>query len=983
MFHYVLKGMLRRSSRNILLLVGLLAVSSGLSTYVAANQNASVRVSTALDEHWRGAYDILVRPHDAVQPTERQYGLVESNYLNAVEHGITVQQWKEIEKLQDVEVAAPVSTIGYLRNTIGNVALNTPPQTEPSLYRFSMTITSTNGYREAGINTYLKYLPLGPPPPGMAGITGPTTDAQTDELVRSVNLTEVPQFATFLPDGSAIFQVASPPIIWTLVAGIDPSAERRLTGLDTAIVERNYLADNDGITTVGVGGNTLGSKPDPLDLSQDVRNRRLNPHGPDIPIIYASSTYINLPTTVRVDKLEMLDAQTLARLRELLHQVYIDVNSPDAKIDPRRNPKEEAQTRFLENLRQPVLQTLVDSSFNFGDVLKPMSERAIAISMYAGQAPVQTNPDVHMYATGGLEKSYEPGAITYEAHTASFDAGGLLTLAAVPKVDAQTIISMTGETAFRSLAPSTPALLKADWDAWAAGTIRRNKSPYTFHETGTYDLSKLPDHIKNPDPLTYVPLGIYQPPMATLVRDADGKPLPGGPVPLKPTINPASFIPGPPLAFTNIASARFFRGEKCIDAIRVRVAGIDRYTPENVAKVEDVATRIIQATGLHVDIVAGSSPQKVLVYIPGSPDGKVAPLGYVEEPWTTLGAAAAISSGIDRASVFMLGAVGIAGLLYLISQSLLSTLAQRRELALLAAVGWRRKHIALVILGEASILGVLGGLCATVLAVLTALSIGLMARPVEAVGVGVSVLVLYILASIGPAMWIVRQPVADLLQRGEVASPLSSGRLFARSGKGARRATSAPKSGSFLKGAGLQGLVYLAWRNLMRRRARTFLAITGVAIATVLLIVLSAALLALGGALQVTLLGQFMSLQVQPYHFIMVGSALAVGVLTVADHLAMGVLERRHELALLQAIGWRRRTVQASILVEGAILGLSGGLAAAIVILGGSIVLRNNYVLSAWWVVPAGVLLVLVLCLCSALYAVRLAPKYGLVRVLS
>jgi len=118
---------------------------------------------------------------------------------------------------------------------------------------------------------------------------------------------------------------------------------------------------------------------------------------------------------------------------------------------------------------------------------------------------------------------------------------------------------------------------------------------------------------------------------------------------LSPHLYPASFIPGPPLALTNIASARFFRGDNCIDAIRVRVAGIDRYSPENVKKVEAVAAAIIKATGLHVDIVAGSSPQNVLVYIPGSPDGKVAPLGYVEEQWTTLGAAANISSGIDSA----------------------------------------------------------------------------------------------------------------------------------------------------------------------------------------------------------------------------------------------------------------------------------------------------------------------------------------------
>jgi hypothetical protein len=554
----------------------------------------------------------------------------------------------------------------------------------------------------------------------------------------------------------------------------------------------------------------------------------------------------------------------------------------------------------------------------------------------------------------------------------------------VPKLDAQTIISLTGETAFRSLAPSTPAMLKPGWDA---DIEAHNKSPYTFHETGSYDLARLPASITNPDPLTYVPHGIYQPPLVSLVRDAAGRLLPGGPVPLRPTINPASFIPGPPLAFTNIAGACFFRGEGCIDAIRVRVAGIDRYTPQNVSKVEEVAERIIGATGLHVDIVAGSSPQNVLVYIPGSPDGTVPPLGYVEEPWTTLGAAASISSGIDQASATMLGVVGVAGLLYLIGQSLLSTLAQRRELALLGALGWRRQHIAFLILAEAGILGLLGGLCASALAVLLATGLGLAAPMGQALLVGLVVLLLYVVASVGPALWIVRQPVAELLQRGEVALPTSGRRSFPMFLGGAwwagQKRERETRGGSRSGGAGLGSLTLFAWRNLLRRRVRTLLAVGSIALASSLLMLLFAALLALGGTLRVTLLGQFMSLQVQPYHLIMVGSALAVGLLAVADHLAIGVLERRHELALLQAIGWRKSAVQWSILLEGLLIGLLGGLAGALVTVTLAVLSSSQFILSAWWVVPLGLLVVLALCGLSALYAVLLTPRRAPMRALN
>jgi len=418
---------------------------------------------------------------------------------------------------------------------------------------------------------------------------------------------------------------------------------------------------------------------------------------------------------------------------------------------------------------------------------------------------------------------------------------------------------------------------------------------------------------------------------------------------LSPHLYPASFIPGPPLALTNIASARFFRGDNCIDAIRVRVAGIDRYSPENVKKVEAVAAAIIKATGLHVDIVAGSSPQNVLVYIPGSPDGKVAPLGYVEEQWTTLGAAANISSGIDSASVLMLGATGLAGLLYLISQSLLSTLSRRRELALLQAVGWRRRDVGGLVVGEAAILGLLGGLAAVGLAFAIAAGLGLAAPPEQAVAVGAVVFGLYLLASLGPAAWVVRQPVAELLQRGEVALPVGS----QQQPRGERL---------FSSGVGWRGLALFAWRNLSRRRLRAVLAASGVAIATTLLMLLTASLVALSGTLRVTLLGQFVGLQVQPYHYIMVASALIVSILTVADHLAVGVLERRHELALLQAVGWRAGAVRLSLLLEGLWLGLLGGTVGTVVAVAVALATRSQAILAAWWVIPVSLVAVLLLC---------------------
>jgi hypothetical protein len=331
----------------------------------------------------------------------------------------------------------------------------------------------------------------------------------------------------------------------------------------------------------------------------------------------------------------------------------------------------------------------------------------------------------------------------------------------------------------------------------------------------------------------------------------------------------------------------------------------------------------------------------------------------------------------------MLGATGLAGLLYLISQSLLSTLAQRRELALLQAVGWRKRQVGSLVIGEAGIVGLVGGVCAVILAIVIAQALGLAAPPEQALGVGAVVFLLYLLAAIGPAVWVVNQPIAELLQRGEVALP-TGGAHTAHAGRG-QTATEEKvhvKGEGIFSGAGWRGLAQFAWRNLSRRRLRAMLAAGGVAIATALLMLMSASLVALSGTLRVTLLGQFVGLEVQPYHYIMVGSAIVISILTVADHLAVGVLERRHVLALLQAVGWRAGAVRGSLLMEGLWRGLAGGLVGTVVAVGVGLATRSELILSAWWVVPVCFGVMLALCSLSALYAITLTPRRTLVRAM-
>ena len=419
--------------------------------------------------------------------------------------------------------------------------------------------------------------------------------------------------------------------------------------------------------------------------------------------------------------------------------------------------------------------------------------------------------------------------------------------------------------------------------------------PFLFKVVGSYDFAAL---AAPQDPLSYVPLGIYEPPLATLRYNDQG--IPVEPVRLTPGLNPAGSIPRPPLALTTLEAAEFFRGEAAIDAIRVRVGGIEGYTPENVAKVERVAREIVERTGLHVDIVAGSSPRAVLVQVPG--------VGYVEQRWTTLGAAAQITGGINAANFTLLACLLLASGLYIGNAAQLSILARREEIGLLKAVGWHTSHVRAYLLSELLLLGLLGAALATLMALALVRLLGL--EPLWPIIGGAALLapLLYGLSALYPIQQAVRRPPTEALRQGEV------------------RGTQAGQLGALPL-----SLFGLAVRHLWRRRTRTLLIVLIVAAGVALSVMLAAVVVQLNGLLRVTLLGDYVALSIRPYHYLMMLTALAVGVLAIGETLLVSVLERTREFAVLRALGWQRVHLTRTVLWEGVLIGALGGLLGAIV----------------------------------------------------
>lgn len=110
--------------------------------------------------------------------------------------------------------------------------------------------------------------------------------------------------------------------------------------------------------------------------------------------------------------------------------------------------------------------------------------------------------------------------------------------------------------------------------------------------------------------------------------------------------------------------------------------------------------------------------------------------------------------------------------------------------------------------------------------------------------------------------------------------------------------------------------------TLSRSLPRTLLTIMNLFLSTILLILMIRSVIALQQSLQGTLLGVSVLLQTAVPQLAGCAFAVLLTFLSVADLLLLRVRERRREIGLLQAVGWRPQMVQRLFVQEGVILSL-------------------------------------------------------------
>jgi putative ABC transport system permease protein len=830
-----------RVTRTLALLIGLFVAATAFTVLTAASRTEQLRTVGTITASFSPSYDILVRPKGARTPLEDQTGTVQPNFLSGIYGGITMAQWRQIQRIQGVQVAAPIAMIGYVLVTaaIPLLPLAGYDQPERQLYRISTTWVSAGGNTKiTQPPSYIYYTP--------DRIAATASPLSVSEVLpggsrAAVCAPNVP--ATGSPFGAAgqttiacgskqsgwVFG-GSPGVIWKfpmLIAAIDPDAEAKLDGLSHALTSGRYLPEDAADGTATEYGSSV----------------------PTFPVLATTSSGVGEEATTTVQRLA-----TPAR-PVLLTQ--------------------KAAARWAIAPGQTVLATT------------STAQQAYQLALKLTQ-------------TGPISSYYTAGPVSYRrAH------GGSL-------VPVQVTNPVSLWTTPGGAIAETPAMDQADSQY---RPLRRDEN-LNIQTAPTYNPSPMPVLMGtfNParigafNPLSKVPLGPYQAVTATPADAASAKALGGGD--LLPNLNMGGLVSQPAQLLTSLSALpaldnaeQFGTGIPAADpisVIRVRVAGVTGPNAISRARINEVAQQIATQTGLDVDVVAGSSPEPTPVDLPAGKFGQP-PLALIMD-WVKKGVAVAILTAVDRQSVLLFTLILLVCVLYVANAAWAAVRGRRRELGVLACLGWRRSRLFGVVLGEVTGIGLVAGLLGAAVALPVSALAGLRASPGRALLAVPVAVVVAVAAGAAPA-W--------LATRAEPAAAVRPAVL------GVGRAHHP------------RGVISLGLVNVARTPGRALIGVLSLAVGIAGLTVLTAVTFAFRGVVVGSLLGDAIAVQVRGVDYVAIAATVLLGVLGVADVLFLNIRERAPELASIRSLGWRESALARLVITEGAAIGLLGSLTGA------------------------------------------------------
>jgi hypothetical protein len=335
--------------------------------------------------------------------------------------------------------------------------------------------------------------------------------------------------------------------------------------------------------------------------------------------------------------------------------------------------------------------------------------------------------------------------------------------------------------------------------------------------------------------------------------------------------------------FIPLEQACAVNGASCYSGLYVRLSGVERYSSSSLALLQATAAAITAHTGLHVDILDGSSLRTVSLATSSTNTNSVARFS-----WRVAGVAVQIVHGLDTLQETLLVLCSMVCLLAIGTAGVLVGLGQRKEALLLQQIGWQRKLLIFTFALDALILCFPGCLLA-----ITWLKLATALRPGS-----LSPVVVWALLIGGVLVY-----CCTLISSACMGSSFFTGRIFG--GRGAMP--------NFVCSLAMTAAIFLiAIEYILITNFNQVLTLT-----------------VLGNQVRETLEVP----QVALLLLILVAALLTVGLCTVL--LLQG---RRQELSLLAMVGWERRKVLLRVMRDSWWSGLGSGEAGALMASGITIV---------------------------------------------
>jgi putative ABC transport system permease protein len=859
---------------------------------------SELRVHRTLTANFRGAYDILVRPRGSFTPLEREKGLVRDNYLSGIFGGITMKEYREIEKIPGVAVAAPIANIGTVlaEQTVTLHLRHFVRSQKDQLFRVRFSWVTQNGLsRYPGGDEYLyvtrRRMDLGPKDTSV--VSDPLTGRQ-DMVCNGYNATKPLVPAPFAPLNSSRLLCSSDNLTSALrhsivccyfqpvvgfsfqfpinVAAIDPGAEARLVGLSRAMISGRYLTGS-------------------------IRPRQVsaNPTWLAIPVLAASRTFVHERLTAQIERLVVPPGTDVPGM--LGAGACGTPDSPGGtgcrtavavlkEPGPPGHPHATAY-RFVTPLRGiPIGQRSFDAQRLYARAIRrdqyAYTLSHIVVDAYWRGAPVRYRRLA--------PKTLKPLTVENPA-SAWVWFGGWSGYLDQP--------TDNRDVQFRSVSDTTGR------DGTVNDLNEESRIPQ-LRVVGRFD----PLRLRGFSALSKVPLETYYPP-SLRPADARTRELLGN-RPLLPSQNLGDYQQQPPLLLTNLkglppllSSERFTnvspRQQRApISVIRIRVKGVTGPNDLSETRIRTVAQLIHQRTGLDVDITAGSSPTPVRIHLPAGRYGR--PPLELSEGWVKKGASVRYTRALDRKDLALFALILVVCGLFLGNGAYAAIRSRRAEFGTLLTLGWSRAAIFRLVISDLLFLGVLAGIVGTGIAVLLVRLLHLHFPLLRALYVLPLAVLLATAGGILPAWQAAR------------GRPLDAIRPVVTAGRRMRQ---------------VPGLLGMAVVNVARLPGRSLAGGLSLVLAVCALTVLYAIEQAFQGTLVATLLGNAVSLQVRGADFVALVLTLALSALSAADVLYLNLRERQAEFVTLGSIGWSGRDQGALVILEALVLAAGASLVGA------------------------------------------------------